>query len=135
MHDWEARFSLAFPNGWAPRIFASHNFKGTSIWNPTHGLIREGKTGDEADLYICGHLHESAEQGFENVSRGRYQRFVRVRGYKFMDKYALHGGFKEQSIGSSCVVIFDPVNRSTMAYMDIAEGAEFLTWKRNRAKK
>lgn len=132
-HDWEVRFRLAFPNGWEPRIFASHNFKGNSIWNPMHGPMREGQIGEDADLYICGDRHTSGVMGFENVARGRFQNFVRVRGFKFMDDYARRHGFKEQSTGSSCVTIFDPTNQSVSVHMDVEEGADFLTWKRQRA--
>lgn len=131
-HDWEARFSLKFPNGWEPRIYAAHNFKGNSIWNPMHGPMREGQIGEDADLYVCGDRHTSGEFGFENVSRGRYQRFVRVRGFKFMDDYARRGGFKEQREGCSALTIFDPDKRSISVYMDVEEGAEVLTYKRQR---
>lgn len=130
LHDWEARFRLQFPNGWEPRIYTAHNFKGNSIWNPMHGLIREGQIGEEADLYVCGDKHTSGEMGFENVARGRYQRFVRVRGFKFMDDYARRHGFKEQSQGCSALTIFDPAKQSISVFTDIEEGAEYLTYKR-----
>jgi hypothetical protein len=134
LHDWEIRFSLAFPNGWTPRVFAAHNFKGSSIWNPMHGPMREGQIGDDADLYICGDKHTAGDYGFENVARGHYQRFVRVRGFKFQDDYARRGGFKEQQEGCSAVTIFDPATRRTSVFMDVEEGAGFLAWKRQRAK-
>lgn len=131
-HDWEARFSLVFPGGWSPKIFASHDFKGHSQWNPLHGPMKEGQMGEEADLYVCGHKHNSAEFGFENVARGLYQRFVRVRGYKFFDEYARHGGFKEQKTGCGALTIFDPERRSISNFFDIDEGVEFLKLKRAR---
>jgi hypothetical protein len=133
-HDWEARFSLVFPNGWAPRVYASHDFKGSSIWNIMHGLIREGQIGEEADLYVAGHRHNAGEMGFENVGRGRYQHFIRVRGYKFFDDHARRLGFKEQSMGCSALVIFDPIKRAISRHVDVEEGAEYLTYLRGRAK-
>lgn len=133
-HDWEARFSLVFPNGWGPRIYAAHDFKGSSIWNIMHGLIREGQIGEEADLYVAGHRHQAGEMGFENVGRGRtYQHFLRVRGYKFFDDHARRLGFKEQSTGCSALVTFDPKKRSIMRHVDIEEGADYLTFLRGRA--
>lgn len=133
-HDWETRFRLVFPSGWEPRIFAAHNFKGNSIWNPMHGPMREGQIGEDADLYICGDKHTSGLMGFENVSRGRYQSFVRVRGFKFQDDYARRHGFKEQQTGCSAVTIFDPEKQSVTVHMDVEDGAEFLTWKRKKAQ-
>jgi hypothetical protein len=131
-HDWEARFRLVFPNGWEPKIYTAHNFKGNSIYNIMHGPLREGLMGEEADLYVCGDKHTSGTLGFENVARGLFQHFLRVRGFKFMDDYARRHGFKEQSVGCSGLTIFDPINHSIAVYMDIEEGAEFLTWKRKR---
>ncbi len=132
-HDWEARFRLVFPDGWEPKIYTAHNFKGNSIYNIMHGPLREGLMGEEADLYVCGDKHTSGQFGFENAARGLFQHFLRVRGFKFLDEYARRHGFKEQSAGCSALTIFDPINHSIAIYMDIEEGAEYLTWKRNRA--
>lgn len=133
LHDWEVRFSLVFPNDYLARIYLSHDFKGSSIYNPTHGPLREGLMGEDADLYVCGHRHVSAEQGFENVARGRYQRFVRVRGFKFNDDFARRHGFKEQFIGCGAVTVFNPISGHITVHMDVDEGADYLTWLRGRA--
>lgn len=131
-HDWEARFKLLFPNGWEIRIYVAHNFKGTSIWNPMHGPMREGQLGEDADVYVCGDRHTSALFHFENVARGHSQYFMRVRGFKFMDDHARHGGFKEQSEGCSGVTVFDPEKRSVSAFLNVEEGVEFLKMKRGQ---
>lgn len=126
-HDWDATFRLVFPNGWEPRVYAAHDFPGNSQWNPLHGPMKMGQMGVEADLYVCGHKHNSAEFGFENAARGIYQHFVRVRGYKFMDEYARRIGKTEQKHGSGCLTIFDPRDRTITRHMDIEKGAAFLT--------
>lgn len=133
-HDWEARFSLEFPSGWKPLIYSAHNFKGNSIYNVMHGPMREGLMGEDADLYVCGDRHVSGEFAFENVARKRYQHFLRVRGFKFMDEFAMHHGYKEQATGCAAVTIFDPIKRTVSIKMDPEEGADFLTFKRKRAK-
>lgn len=129
-HDWEARFTLRFPNGWEPRIYTAHNFKGNSIWNPMHGPMREGQLGDDADLYVCGDRHTAATFSWENVSRGHFQHFMRVRGYKFMDDYARRLGFKEQQQGCAGITVFDPETRVISAFLDVEEGVAFLNLKR-----
>lgn len=125
-HDWDATFRLVFPNGWEPRVYAAHDFPGNSQWNPLHGPMKMGQMGVEADLYVCGHKHNSAEFGFENAQRGLFQHFVRVRGYKFMDDYARRLGKTEQNHGSGCLTIFHPVDRSITRHMDVEKGVEFL---------
>lgn len=130
-HDWEARFSLNFPNGWSPRIHAAHNFRGHSQWNPLHGPMKAGQMGEEAELYICGDKHSAASFEFENAARGGvFQRFVRVRGYKFMDSYARHLGLAEQASGCAAVTVFDPSRKSVTVFSDAEVGADFLTYLR-----
>jgi len=130
-HDWEARFIFEFPNGWKPAIFTAHNFKGYSMWNPLHGPMREGQMGEDADLYVCGDKHVSAQLSFENPAKGHFQHFLRVRGFKFMDDHARHLGLKEQSSGCSAITVFDPQSRSITAFLDPEEGARFLKMKRD----
>jgi hypothetical protein len=129
-HDWEARFTLRFPNGWEPRIYTAHNFKGNSIWNPMHGPMREGALGEDANLYVCGDKHTAGLFVWENVARGKVQTFMRVRGYKFMDDFARTHGYKEQQDGCAGVSVFDPVTKSITTFLDVEAGAQFLTMKR-----
>lgn len=138
-HDWEARFQLCFPNGWSPRIFAAHDFKGHSQWNPLHGPMKAGQMGADADLYVAGHKHNVAAFEFENADRGRYQRFIRVRGYKFMDDYARRLGIVEQEEGCAVLTIFNPHAKTQagriVPFVDVEEGVDFLKWSRKRHAK
>ena len=131
VHDWEARFRLAFPSGWEPRIFAAHDFRGNSQWNPLHGAMKAGMMGEEAELYVCGHKHNYAQFSFENAQRGGViQNFIRVRGYKFMDDYARHLGIAEQETGCAVMTLFEPSKKRITAFHDIEAGADYLTWLR-----
>lgn len=130
-HDWEARFSLSFPNGWTPRIYAAHDFKGHSQWNPMHGPMKAGMMGDEADLYVAGHKHNAGYMFFENASRQRWQHFLRVRGYKFLDDYARRLGLPEQEEGCGAITIFDPAKQRVSVYLDVEEGVAALKAKRS----
>lgn len=133
-HDWEARFSLDFPNGWKARNFAAHDFKGHSQWNPLHGPMKAGQMGEDADLYVCGHKHNAAYFQWENAARGgSMQHFVRVRGYKFMDDYARRGGYAEQRNGSGAVSIFRPDKQKVLVFPDVEEGADYLSFLRKTA--
>jgi hypothetical protein len=133
-HDWEARFRLVFKSGWEPRIYAAHDFKGHSMWNPLHGPMKAGQMGDGADLYVCGDKHNWACFEFENAARGRRQTFVRVRGYKFMDEYARRLGLHEQKEGCAAVTVFDPDRQQITSFSDAEVGADFLKHLRAKAK-
>lgn len=134
LHEWEARFMLEFPSGWSPRVYTAHNFKGTSIWNPMHGPMREGQIGEFAELYVCGDKHTSGSFTFENPAKDHaIQNFIRVRGYKFLDSHGRMLGFKEQQTGCAAVSVFDPVAQKVSAFLDVEEGCDFLAMKRARA--
>lgn len=107
--DWEARIELRTADGQAFRIHASHNFKGSSIYNKTHGPSRAAMfSGGAADLYLCGHLHTLGTQSFEIEETGKLVHVVRARGYKKHDMYAVTNGYVEGEAGASVFVLFNP---------------------------
>lgn len=131
MHDWEARFCLVWPDGEKIRIYASHDFKGHSQWNPGHGPMKEAQMGDDADLFVAGHKHNWFCSFWENAKRGgTVPTIVRNRGYKILDDFARRNGFAEQETGASCLTLFrpyaeDPAGR-IIPFYDIEFGAEVL---------
>jgi len=122
MEDWQAKITLASPNGREIRLWAAHNFKGNSIWNNMHGLERAAQMQDWAHLYVAGHHHDSGYRQGENPHRGFVYNLLRVRGYKFIDEYADVHGFGNHAYGAAVTCFLDP-----------HEGADFLAWKRRKA--
>lgn len=57
LEDWQAKITLVSPGGYELRLWAAHNFKGNSIWNPMHGPLRAAQMEDWAHLYVAGHHH------------------------------------------------------------------------------
>lgn len=132
-HDWEARFVLEFPKGQQFRVHAAHNMKGHSMWNPLHGPLKQSMLGAEAHLFVCGDKHNWGVFRYENAERGLTQTLLRVRGYKFLNDHTRHLGITEQQSGCSILTIFDPARPGVVqAHEDIEQGAEYLTWLRNR---
>lgn len=135
--DWEARIELRTATGQAFRIHASHNFKGSSIYNKTHGPSRAAMfSGGAADLYLCGHLHTLGTQSFEIEETGKLIHVVRARGYKKHDMYAVTNGYVQGEAGASVFVLFDP-NAETAAgritiFNDPILGAKVLTALRDK---
>lgn len=130
--DWEARIELRTANGEAFRIHASHNFKGNSIYNKTHGPSRAAMfSGGAADLYLCGHLHTLGTQSFEIEETGKLVHVVRARGYKKHDVYAVTNGYVEGEAGASVFVLFNPLAETPAGritiFNDPVLGAKVLT--------
>lgn len=136
LEDWQAKVTLVSPCGHEVRLWAAHNFKGTSIWNNLHGLERAAQMQDWAHLYVAGHHHDAGLRQAENPHRGFIYNLMRVRGYKLDDDYADHHGFGEYQHGASGVAIVDPEANKMSAvtcFLDPFEAVDFLKFKRRKA--
>lgn len=136
MEDWEAKVTLVSPNGQTVRLWAAHNFKGHSQWNPLHGPLKAAQMGDWAHIYVAGHHHNWGIMQGEHDHRGFVYNILRARGFKYIDSYAEQHGFGCHRYGAAPMVVVDPsADKPNMVtpFNDPFEGAEFLTWKRQRA--
>lgn len=128
--DWRAQFTLVHKNGSQARHDAAHGRKGTSIYNPTHGTLRDAKFGEDAAIYLTGHTHNFGLFQIEFAERKTTTWLAQVAGYKMGDRYALVNGFAQSNHGAAILEIVDPVSAKIMCFSDPEEGAEFLKWKR-----
>jgi len=128
--DWKAQFKLVHPNGTEAKMDASHGRKGSSIWNNLHATLRAAKLGEMADLYMTGHTHNYGLEDLEIPERKFSTWLVQLRGYKFLDHYALVGNYAEHQRGSAVLAIVDPradARRRVMhCFEDVGEGYRIL---------
>lgn len=127
MQSWDAKVEIrAAGKSW--RVHAAHNFPGHSQWNIGHGPAKAAKMTSDADLFVCGHLHDWTVQQFE--SRDRVATVVRTRGYKWHDPHATTLGFQQSQSGASVMTIFNPAapdpSGRVLAFADVATGAGVL---------
>jgi len=136
LHDWEARFVLAFPNGAEIKVWAAHDFPGDSMWNPLHGPVKAARFGPDVDLLVCGHKHNWGVSQWELADKGTSPVMIRTRGYKFNDEYARRIGKQDQKAGSSIFTIIDPNGATREAriipFADVEQGVEYLQWLRSK---
>lgn len=137
--DWLAQFEVATPGGHAIKIDARHDFKGSSIYNPVHGLMRAQKfSGGEADILCAGHQHHAEVYcGQDPAKAAKPFWLVRARGYKHIDAFADQHQYESQASwhGSTVGIVVDPSREygaAVQAYTDLAEAAEILQFKRQR---
>lgn len=128
--DWRAQFTLVHKNGSQTRIDAAHGRKGTSIYNPTHGTLRDAKFGEHADLYVTGHIHSYGLFDIEFPEKKTRTWLAQISGYKFADHWALTKGFAPANHGAAVLAVIDPATGKVQCFGDPIEGAEFLKWKR-----
>lgn len=136
LHDWEARFSLNFPNGQKINIWAAHDFPGDSMWNPLHGPVKAARFGPDVHLLVCGHKHNWGVSQWELADKGTSPVMIRTRGYKFNDDYARRIGKTEQDSGSSIFTIINPQcsfeGGRIIPFVDVEAGADYLQFLRSR---
>lgn len=134
MEDWQARFRLTFPKGREVKIWASHDFKGNSMWNSLHSLQKAAHTKSEAHIYAAGHTHNWAIHQEESASRDFTYWLIRSRGYKFIDHFAENLGHMPQSEGASITCIIRPEARSEsgliQAFADMDAANDYLKFLR-----
>lgn len=134
--DWRGTFVLQNANNEGFRISAAHGFKGRSDWNELHELARQSRTGEEADVFISGHTHTFGIWDREIAERNYSAKLIKVRGYKFIDKYALHNNFAVHQRGAAVMIVFDPAQteraEQITVFADPHKGLEYLQWVRSR---
>jgi len=128
--DWRGQFRLVHNNGSQTRVDAAHGRKGNSIYNPTHGTLRDAKFGEDADAYITGHIHSFGLFEIEFPERKMKTWLAQISGYKRIDRHALVNGFAAARHGAAVLQIVYPENGKTVFFSDVEEGAEYLKWLR-----
>jgi hypothetical protein len=128
--DWRAQFTLTHRNGTETRMDAAHGRKGTSIYNPTHGTLRDAKFGEEAAVWITGHIHSYGLFHIEFPEKKTVAWLAQIAGYKMGDRYALVNGFAQSNHGAAVLSIVNPETGKVQCFGDPEEGAEFLKWLR-----
>ncbi len=131
MIDWRARFRLVHEKT-EVRVDAAHGRKGSSIYNPTHGTLRDAKFGEQADLFVTGHTHNFGVFDIEFSEKRQRTWLAQVAGYKVNDHYALVNGYSQANCGSAVLAVVDPRSSRLQVFADVEEGADFLHWKRSR---
>lgn len=127
---WEAKIVLSFSNSVTYRLWARHNFKGTSQWSKIIGLNKAARLLEEADLYCAGHTHEFGYGQEYIAERNLFPTTLRVRGYKTHDDYAKTHGFANGNDGEMAFIVIDPLvvnpNHRTTVFADPQKGLMYL---------
>jgi hypothetical protein len=132
-----ARLGLATPSGRTFRVNVRHDFKGHSMWNTAHGISKAVQMGWRDHVATAGHTHVSGYQVLKDPATGLISHALRVATYKVHDHFATQMGFPDQNIFMCPVTIFDSRYedsdpRCITTLFDPEEGADYLTWKRQK---
>jgi len=104
----ECSYNLTFANGSSISVNSRHKWRGSSIWNPAHGISRHAQLGNDYDIIVGGHTHVSAYTQVLGARRRQLSHCVQLASYKKLDGYARSEGFKEHNISPSMCFVIDP---------------------------
>lgn len=124
--DWKANFVLVHNGGAKTRLSAAHGRKGQSLYNPLHGTLRDAKFGEEADVFVTGHIHQYGLFDIAFAERKMRTWLAQIAGYKIHDHYALVNGYSEAPCGQSMFMIVWPDTGQVQCFGDTQRGADFL---------
>lgn len=138
------RMALHLPCGEALTINCRHDFRGSSQYNPAHGLTKAAMFGWKDDILLAGHRHSSGYNPIKDPMTGKVCHPIRVASYKYVDTYARQQGFPDENISECPLIIIDPDepdprHRITVDF-SLSRGARVLAmlrreWAARRKKK
>ena len=127
--DHESKIILRFENDVDVKFYVRHDWKGRSMYNVVHGLVKDHVMGSRwADICIGGHLHvwglwqSETPDGVPRIA-------ARIRGFKYYDDFALEKGFYNYKFGAAMLTIVDPlapITERIKCYWDVPYGVSVL---------
>lgn len=130
----DVKLNMVFPNGNNASVYARHNFKGHSQWNPAHAVAKAAKFGNNFDVLVNGHTHVSGYQVVKSPL-GKISHCVQLSAYKKFDSFAKEKGFDDQDMFENVVVVINPEFedvRKCQVFYDPEAGAAYLEFLRKK---
>ncbi len=108
---------------WTGRL--RHQWQGSSIYNPTHGIERAAKWDQGFVFGVGAHTHVSGVARSFNVG-GRSGMAALVGAYKRHDAFARRMGFARPNNSTAITIVFDEETGSMTGFEDLEFAARFM---------
>jgi hypothetical protein len=129
------RLKLKLPNH-EIRINCAHEFRGHSIYNTAHGIVRHAIFNNRDHLLIAGHRHISGYMPLKDADTDITMHCLQVGSYKKYDDYAKQLNLPNKMMSPCAVAVFNTNVKDThpdfvKIFWNVKEGADYLTFLRN----
>jgi hypothetical protein len=99
--------------------------------------MKAAMLGTRDHIYVAGHKHESAYSVLKDPINGITMHLLKVASYKVYDRFAKEKGFRDNALSPCAVTTINPLLPPShpdmiKVFWEPEEGAEYLTWLRNR---
>jgi len=110
---------------WTVPVKVRHKWRGTSIYNPTHGIERAAKWDQDFLIGMGAHTHASGiTRGFNDA--GVTGMAMMAGAYKRVDPYARREGFAKPNQSTAVSVVIDPRHRSLTGFDNLEAAADYM---------
>jgi hypothetical protein len=104
-----------------------HKWRGTSIYNVTHGQERANKWPSLPFVWAAGaHFHRGGAARSFTTTDGEEGLAVQCGSYKEVDPYTRRMGFARHNNTAAVAIVFDEQTRSMTGFTDIRFCAQFM---------
>lgn len=120
LYDTDDCLATVEVGGSSTRVRVRHKWRGSSIYNSTHGQERAARWDEDADIYVGAHTHtEGAARSFS--VGGAKKLAIQLGAYKRIDDYARVNGFPYPDGATAVAVIIDEKGRRVaVEYLELA---------------
>ena len=121
------------------RVNCSHEFRGHSIYNTAHGIVKHAIFNTRDHLLVAGHRHISGYMPVKDANSDITMHCVQVGSYKKYDDYAKQLNLPNKMLSPCAVAVFNTYLPDThpdfiKIFWEVEQGADYLTWLRNAKK-
>jgi predicted RNA-binding Zn-ribbon protein involved in translation (DUF1610 family) len=119
------------------RVNCSHNFRGNSIYNTAHGIVRHAIFNSRDHLLMAGHTHVSGYMPVKDTNSDITMHCVQVGSYKKYDNFAKMLNLPNKMMSPCAVAVFNTFLPEThpdfiKIFWEVQEGADYLTFLRKK---
>ena len=111
--------------GWEIPVRIRHHWRGSSIYNATHGIERALREDHDFIIGMGAHTHVSGLAREVNAS-GETGMALMAGTYKRVDDYARKGGFARANSSTSVAVVINERRHSLTGYGDLQTCADYM---------
>ena len=121
------------------RINCAHEFRGNSIYNTSHGIVRHAIFNARDHILVAGHKHISGYMPMKDAHNGIVMHCLQVGSYKKYDDYAKELNLPNKMMSPCGVAVINTNLDEThgdfiKVFWEVDEGADYLTHLRRKTK-
>lgn len=109
----ELNLTLRTPSQREITLGARHNWPGTSIYNPVHGIARAALMGRTETILVGGDKHISGEARVKHPGSKTFTWCAQIASFKIHDGYAVTKGFTDKHASPAVAMVVEPSRPDT----------------------